>query len=412
MQVEKLLDLMERNNFLYPAKKEKLAPLLPAIKKNLTHAFSLPDSVYRTLTFHNELTDHFASIASWKYSSSATIILHLVSNHPVKTREIFFYHILKLAGIEDMPVQSILTYYQPKTRFAHRMFTHIYERRVDNGVMIEPFHFYAWQHSAGQIDTNDETEKSEYKPSFFQSQTTPSQSLPVGQRIGNLVSEGSHRFAHLKSEKAAWTVKKAQVIDLDEIHDFLSRERGELYIQSMDLNSPDLELATLDDIYRQYGLSRRRQILLSRSSDGQLAGMVIINRGSVGLHFSQIENAVEFIGDSRLPAVLLNQVLNSLMQQVQSAYSDWELPFIPLLVHSHQASQLTLPQMNFQRQYNLMICSRANFVNWFAYLMNEYENSLNYQLTQPDAGRSSADTPSAADVSDIHQIEIAKPMSN
>lgn len=409
MEVEQLLDLMELNNFLYPAKKEKLIPVLGAIKQNLQHAFGLPDSIYRTLTFYDEAEKMFASIAAWKYSPSSMIILHLVSNQPVKTREIFFYHILKLAAIEHDPVEAILTYYQPKTRFAHRMFTHLYERRVDEGVLIEPFHFYAFQRS--RIDTTLKQGQSLYNKHGLEKELAnqlvyitgfvipiyESASAGAKKVIQPLVEKWITKSQY-KDNKVntpiendsthRWHIKALQQQDHAAFSDLLQTERGQLYTQALNLTDEHMTLNELDRQYQQQGLTRRRAILLCYAKDTSgsslLAGVLIINRGSVGLHFSQIENAAEFIGNSVLPSADLSEVLGSLIQASKEAYADCELDVVPLLIKSSQAEQMSVPGLVFQRQYNLMICNRANFMNWITYLMQEYEKSMNYSVNQAD----------------------------
>lgn len=405
MEIEQMLDLMERNNFLYPAKKEKLIPVLGAIKQNLQRAFGLPDSIYRTLTFYDRTDQMFASIAAWKYSPSSMIILHLVSNQPVKTREIFFYHILKLAAIEQEPVQAILTYYQPKTRFAHRMFTHLYERRVDEGVLIEPFHFYAFQrNNTGK--TQSQSSQNTYniikgldsQLVYVNGSTIPgyeSSSSDAKKVIKPLMDKWLSKGIQDKDINATssvgntsterWQIQSIQQEDHAAFADLLQAERGQLYTNALDLKGEDMALEKLDGHYQKQGLTRRRAILLCYDRDsGFLAGALIINRGSVGLHFSQIENAAEFIGNSLLSPAELSQALNSLIQASKEAYADCELEVVPLLIKSSQAEQMSVPGLAFQRQYNLMICNRANFINWVTYLMQEYEKSLNYSVNQSD----------------------------
>ncbi len=337
MDVTKLLELYEHHNFLYPAKKEKLSPLLSSIKQNLERAFSLPDFLYRTLTFHDEQEDHFASIAAWKYSPSSMIIQHLVSNHPVKTREIFFYHILKLAGIdEEGGVESILTYYQPKTRFAHKMFTHLYERRVDNGVLIEPFDFYV--HPFHYFDV-------------------PAIELLAKNNI---------------------VIEPLQVKNYPGFFRLLLQERGLLYINAMDLKPDHLTLSELNKLYQQADLFRNRTVLVARDTESEaILGALIINQASVGLHFSLIENSSELIINNSQEEELSVLINSALLHEARSYYDNCPLGYMPLLFKSSQKHLIENPG-TFQRQYNLMICNRANFINWFTYLLKEYEKALNF----------------------------------
>ncbi len=419
MDVEQLLVLMEHNHFLYPAKKERLSPILPDIKRNLRKAFALPASLYRTLTFHDEPSGVFASIAAWRYSPSSAIIQHLVSNHPVKTREIFLCHIRRLAAADEQ-VQAILTYYQPKTRFAHRMFTHLHERRIDGGLIIEPFHFYAWQQEKGNpepIGKSTEDDSVSAKPaagsppantglqtrvtgsavfsqnnrqpaeaneenSFnCQAQASPSHPDDSTKAGAEDVRRMARTGAAMPDETVAggWMAVEVGGQNQAAFLRLLLRERGWLYAQALDLGEKHLNLAELDTEYQRQGLHRNRRVLLCSRRDGsQVGGALVINRGSVGLHFSQIENAAEFIADSELPPDGVREIFNCLAAAASNYYQDWPLASVPLLVLSSQAGYVTAPGLVFQRQYNLMICNRANFHNWLAYLEAEYEKSLNY----------------------------------
>lgn len=334
IDVEVLIELYERHNFLYSAKKEKLLPFLPLIKENLKKAFTLPDSLYRTLTAYNEYDNQFSSIAAWRYADSSIIIQHLVSNHPVKTREIFLFHILKLAGLcSKEGIQAILTYYQPKTRFAHKMFTHLYENRVSNGVVIEPFHYYQYN---------------------FGTSSVPDDKV---------------------------VVELLQPQDYDAFQHFILQERGSLYLNTLDLKPGGFTLQDLNECYQQAGLFRSRKVLVAKERNTQtICGALIINTGSIGLHFSLIENSSEIIIDSWEDSTFSALVSARLLHEAQYYYKDCPLGYMPLLVKFSQAEMIENLGAIFQRQYNMMICDTSNFMNWITYLLQEYEKSLHYTV--------------------------------
>ena len=332
IDVDTLITLYEQHNFLYSAKKEKLLPFLPLIKENLQKAFTLPDTLYRTLTFHDQGQNQFSSIAAWRYADSSIIIQHLVSNHPVKTREIFLFHILKLAGICSREgIQAILTYYQPKTRFAHSMFTYLLENAVNAGVLIEPYNFY------------------------------------------------QYKFDNFYESGHAIKVEPLQPQDYPQFQALLLQEREPLYIKAVDMKPGYFTLQHLDNRYRQAGLYRNREVLVAReSSTNNIFGALVINSGSLGLHFSLIENSSEIIISQRLDSTLATRVSAALLQQARTYYKNCPLGFMPLLVKQPQASVIEPLGAIFQRQYNMMICDTANFMNWITYLLEAYEKSLHF----------------------------------
>lgn len=334
IDVDTLIALYEQHNFLYSAKKEKLLPFIPLIKENLKKAFTLPDFLYRTLTSYNKCENQFSSIAAWRYSDSSFIIQHLVSNHPVKTREIFLFHILKLAGMGSREgIQAILTYYQPKTRFAHKMFTHLYENQVNDGVCIEPFNYYQYQFGASYAPDNKVV-------------------------IEVLQPEDHAAFQQL-----------------------LLQERGPLYLNTLDLGPGNFTLHDLNERYQQAGLFRSRKVLIARERDAQtICGALIINTGSIGLHFSLIENSSEIIINSLQDPAFSALVSAQLLHEAQYYYKDCPLGYLPLLVKLPQAEMIENLGAIFQRQYNMMICDTSNFMNWITYLLQEYEKSLHYTV--------------------------------
>jgi hypothetical protein len=341
MEVEQLMKLYENYNFLYPAKREKLLPVFSHIKENLKKAFTLPDFIYRTLTCYDPQQEQFTSIAAWKYSGAAMIIQHLVSNNPVKTREIFLYHILKLAGLsEEGGIQAILTYYQPKTKFVHTMFTYLLEHGVNNGVLIEPFSYY--QYRFEQPD----------------------------RAISKSKTEASEEIS----------ISPLQEEDYPAFRNLLLQERGELYLNTMDLKPESLTLADLNEQFQQAGLFRSRVVLIAKSVESRkIRAILLINRGSVGLHFSLIENSSELILDSFYQGSAATRIASQLLEAARSYYLDCPLDHMPLLVKSSQSSLVESQSALFQRQYNLLICDRANFFNWVNYLFQAYEKSLHYQ---------------------------------
>lgn len=333
--VDQLLELYQHYNFLYPAKLDKLAPVLPLIKENLSKAFELPEHIYRLLTHYDQGQKEFSSIAAWRYTPSSMIIQHLVSNHPLKTRELFLYHILKLAGLKEKGrTEFIMTYYQRKTKFVHRMFNSLYQGQVRKSMLLEPFQYF----------------KYDFQPL----------ALPSDGRI---------------------EVTELQERDYWEFKNLVLQERGALYFEAMALQPESLYLQELNKTFRQQGLDRGRTIFVAKDRvTGTLCAILILNRGSVGLHFSLIENSSEIILDEDQSSDLLLSAARRLLSQASMHYCMHESPinFIPLLVKSTQAYHLQKLPLELQREYYLMICHQVNFTNWIVYLFQEYEKSLHY----------------------------------
>ena len=230
-------------------------------------------------------------------------------------------------------IQAILTYYQPKTRFAHKMFTHLYDNQVNDGVFIEPFNYYQYQFDASGAPDN------------------------------NL------------------TVQLLQPQDYAEFQQLILQERGTLYLNTLDLEPDNFTLHDLNERYQQAGLFRSRKVLVARERNAQtICGALIINTGSIGLHFSLIENSSEIIINSLQDTAFSALVCAQLLHEAQYYYKDCPLGYLPLLVKLPQAEMIENLGAIFQRQYNMMICNTSNFMNWITYLLQEYEKSLHYTV--------------------------------
>lgn len=338
LDIDQLLDLYQRYNFLYPAKLDKLSPMLPLIKENLFKSFGLPEHIYRLLTHYNQSQEEFSSIAAWRYTPPTMIIQHLVSNHPLKTREIFLYHILKLAGLKEQErTEFIMTYYQHKTKFVHKMFSSLYQGQVRQSMLLEPFHYFKYNFQPLALSSDSCVEVTELR------------------------------------EQEYW-----------DFRNLVLRERGDLYFEAMALQPENLCLQELDEIFQRQGLTRKRVIFVAKDKiTNTICAILILNQGSAGLHFSLIENSSEIILDKYKSSDLLLSATRKLLSQASMYYCIHESPvnFIPLLIKSSQAHHLQELCLELQREYYLMICHQVNFTNWIVYLFQEYEKSLHHSST-------------------------------
>jgi hypothetical protein len=165
----------------------------------------------------------------------------------------------------------------------------------------------------------------------------------------------------------------------DAFQQLILQERGPLYLNTLDLKPVGFTLHHLNERYQQAGLFRRRQVLIARERNSQtLCGALIMNAGSLGLHFSLIENSSEIIISNLQDPAFSALVSAQLLHEARHYYKDCPLGYMPLLVKVPQAEMIENLGAVFQRQYNMMICDTSNFMNWIDYLLQEYEKSLHY----------------------------------
>src|SRR5580658_702288 len=121
LSVEALFDLYERTNFIYPAKREKLAPVWPIVKRNWQSLRKAGELLLSTMSVADPATGAVSSITKWRTSRYGWLIQHLVSDgNPLGTRAVMNGAIMAayVAG-QDRAYQN---WFRPDNRFPALVF--------------------------------------------------------------------------------------------------------------------------------------------------------------------------------------------------------------------------------------------------------------------------------------------------
>jgi hypothetical protein len=301
LSVSEIFQLYERAGFLYPEKAARLLPHLRQVRENWRRMLHGGDSLLYVLTAGDRKTG-FASIAVWRTTQFGWTSQHLVSeNNPVASRAVMLAG--TAASILKGDDESHQNWFRPENRFPSRVF----------GSMVQ----------------------------------TIGQSLASVQR---------HMYFALPRNSSLPSGGSARVVPYDPSYEdalclIASAARGDIYVAAEQL-ATDPELTEVDQLYREVGLKRTRQVWLAfKGNKEEPVGAAIAYRGPLGLNFSYIENRCDLLLHPTLPEADVVDVVAPLLRAAASAYEDFELDTIPVIAEEIAAPALLKLGAEFLRHY-------------------------------------------------------------
>lgn len=301
LDVGELFDLYGRTGFFYPEKLVRLAPYLGIVKENWQRLFGAGDSLLYVLTAGDE-DRGYASIAVWRSTRHGWTSQHLVSeNNPFGSRAVMLAGSAAsiLRGVDE----SHQNWFRPENRFPSRIF----------GSMVQ---------SIGE----------------------------------SLSSVQRHMYFALPRNVALPTERRIRVVPYDSRHQealcaIASLVRGRVYVAAEEL-ARDVELQAIDQLYRNVGLRRTRQVWLAyRHHKDEPIGAAIAYRGPLGLNLSYLENRCDLLLHPTLPESEVPGVVASLLHASSAAYEDFELDETPVVAEEIAALALFNLGAKFLRHY-------------------------------------------------------------
>jgi hypothetical protein len=308
--------------FLYPAKRQRLAPNLAEIASNWRRALRGGELLHWVATYEDAERDAWASISSWRSTHRGWQTQHLVSiGGPAGSRAVM------LAGqavrIRDGRDASHQNWFRPDNRFPQRLFGGI-------------------TRSLGEADA-----------------------AVIPQVMLTLRLEDAAR-----RERAVPTT--AVVAPDDGLVALAARSRGAVYTQAEELDHDDLLLDAVDALYSHVGLRRYRRIWLATAGTTPV-GAAIAYRGPLGFNFSFLENRCDLLLDPALPAADAARTAEALAGAAVTAYSDYPLAEIPLVVAERDAEAAARAGATPLRRYTQSIWLRPGFEAMYAHMSRFYE---------------------------------------
>ena len=325
LDVEQIFALYERTGFLYPEKDARLRPHLGLVRDNWRRMLRAGESLLYVLTAGDEKRG-LASLAVWRTAPHGWMPQHLVSdNNPFASRAVMLAAAAGkiLSGIDDAQ-----NWFRPENRFPARVF----------GSMVQ---------------TIGESLCSVQRHSYF---ALPRRlSLPLSCKI--------HAVPYDPSQKQSLSA-------------IASATRGSVYITGEDLLG-DVELRTVDEMYRLVGLRRTRSVWLAyKGSRREPVGAAIAYRGPLGVNFSYLENRCDLLLHPTLPASEVPETIASLLSASSAAYHDFELDYIPLIADEMASEVLLGFGAAFLRHYCQGIWLKAGHQGFYQHVDGFYSKLL------------------------------------
>lgn len=301
LSVEEIFALYERTGFLYPEKAARLLPHLGKVRENWRRMLRGGRSLLYVLTAGDKKRG-LASLVVWRTTHHGWMSQHLVSeNNPYAARAVMLA--AAAASIRKGGDLSAQNWFRPENRFPARIF----------GSMVQ---------SIG------ESLSSVQRHAYFALPATLS--LPFDDRIRVVPYNPSHKQALAALAFAA---------------------RGRIYLIAEELER-DAEFAETDDLYRNVGLRRSRQIWLAyQEKKDEPVGAAIAYRGPLGLNFSYLENRCDLLLHPTLPESDISAASAALLRASSAAYRDFELSEIPVIAEEMATHALYKLGAEFLRHY-------------------------------------------------------------
>lgn len=281
LSINQLFALYERTGFLYPGKAARLTPHLGQVRENWRRMLRGGESLLYVISAGNDKSGR-ASIAVWRTTHHGWMSQHLVSeNNPLGSRAVMLAGTAAsiLRGVDE----SYQNWFRPENRFPSRVF----------GSMV--------------------------------------------QTIGtSLSSVQQHMYFALSRKLPLPTVAGIRVVPYDPSHkealcEVARASRGQIYVAAEEL-AYDVELKAVDELYRNVGLRRKRQVWLAYpQGKNEPIGAAIAYRGPLGVNFSFLENRCDLLLHPKLTESQASDVVTTLLRASFAAYEDFELDTIPVI---------------------------------------------------------------------------------
>ncbi len=323
--VEALFKKYSEIGFLYPEKLAILLPFIEQIKDNWKILNSCPEELLWILTINEADRQDFASVSVIKQSNYGLLAQHLVSNgNPFLSLKVMLDAQYKAEHLcTENEVRSSQNWFRPNNRYAYRIFASMYKKIGTDAAYLKQYDY-------------------------------------LHLNVENI----------LPYQDSKYRIEEVTTVDQDLI-DFVKEEQSEVFVRAEELDQKDILLDTLNEKYKNYGLSRYRRIckIIDTESDNVIA-CVIANRSPLGLNFSFLENRCYYITDSSLHEPELLSVLSVMNNYAAEVYDDFALGSIPIVTDNSITSSLEKFGAKLIRVYIQSIWLREGFAQWYEHIQS------------------------------------------
>lgn len=321
--VDQLFQKYEDIGFIYPEKKQLLAPHFSQIRSNWKKALRTNEKLLWILTNQTAQDGAFASISVWRQSNYGLLAQHLVSSgNPFLSLEVMLAAQYK-AEHEYGPdqVRSSQNWFRPNNRYAFRIFASMFDKLGDKKASLLKFDY-------------------------------------LHQSLTAIKTVNDRRFI------------PEEVLGKDQaLIDFVNGQYGEVFTRCEELDQTDIQLKSLAQTYGKYQLQRGRRVYKFKDAQtGEILACAITNKAPLGANFSFLEHRAYFIIDKSLPTEVRARLCRTMSATVKADYADFPLGSIPIVTDAKTSAVLQQQDATFTREYMQSIWLREGFSQWYEHI--------------------------------------------
>ena len=335
---DQLIQLYENTGFLYPEKKERIGPYMDLIRDNWLAALKLDDQLLNIVQFKgtNPKKEQTTSIAFWRTTNNSWIAQHLVSTggFPAGVCAMMLRAQAEVY-IQRNRYHSFQNWFSKNNKYANLIFGSLVRTIGKEFSSVELFHYMGVEKGLSKKPSN---------------------------QIQIMPYQNDHK---------------------DELIHLYDQLRGKIDSNAEELDSSDIELDQLDQIYQKVNLRRKRYIwIASMKNKTTPLGAVIVYRGPFGLNFSLLENRCDLLVDPELKEDDRIIVIHNLLVEASNAYFEsklnlpYPISFIPVITDIKSATIIKHSGGHLLREYKKSVWLQDAFEGWYKHIQAQYTSFL------------------------------------
>jgi hypothetical protein len=309
-----LWSFLTETNFIYAEKEKILAPLLPEIERTMGCLNARPNKVFKSLVAHRagRLAGYVSGVLAYR---NTWLSQHLAAAARGQLGALLNIGLAEYFG-QDSELEYCKVYFRPENRWPARIFGSFARKVSDQRLSVLRTYSYL-------------------------TIPTTSHAIPA---------LGPVEIVEAKASELA-IVERSVV----------AAEPG-LILRSDDLTRAGLELAEVNNRYKELGLSRRRRVLIALVHDTPVA-FALAEISSPGLNFSELLNAFRIYCLTDNPLVA-EASYRALLAQMVQVYREAGRPYAVGLALPHEIRYFEQAGYSARKRYTSWTCSRALYLRF------------------------------------------------
>ncbi|MBL8887613.1 MAG: hypothetical protein JNK16_13215 [Phycisphaerales bacterium] len=331
--VEELFAKYESCGFLYAAKRERLNPYLPLIIENWKRSMSPVRGrlLHDVVVCDNLATGAWASLSYWACCNRAVHSQHLVSCGKSEASRATL--LASQSEANNRGVLSSQNWFRAENRYPSRVFGSCTLSLGPDNAVINPYSLMEMRRdslppTAGDIQVH---------------RCTDAERLP-------LYALANRLCGCVQANADEWTCG-------------------------------DIELAQLDEQYKEVGLRRYRRVFIATAKGiPDPIGIATAYRGPLGLSFSFLENRCELWLDPYLDDERYTRAIAALVNVAAETYNDFELPIMLVTTDECAGNVMLSLGASLIQKYSRSLWLRPGFAAWYKHVDSFYSRVFSASL--------------------------------